>query len=101
MTIYVDDLGKAFSAGHVKSRMLSDDPVALSFMAHKIGVAATSYKGDHYVLTEQLRVAAIVHGAEPITWLQAGAMLFLYRKGLRMGDPATVDERAMALGRRS
>ena len=62
-------------------------------MAERIGVVRKWFQRDHYDITKSKRAQAVMCGAKEITWRQAGAMMFLKRKGYRMGSPATVEDR--------
>lgn len=101
MTVYVDDMQASFTPSHRKTvsyvmcHMISDDVAQLHQMAKLIGVERRWFQGDHYDITKSKRELAVKYGAVEITWREAGAMMFLKRRGERMGDPAEALARAM------
>lgn len=101
MTVYVDDMQASFTPTHVKSRryvmchMIADTEAELHKMADKLGVARKWYQGDHYDIVKTKRAEAVALGAVEITWRQAGAMMFLRRRGKKMGTPDEAVARAM------
>jgi len=99
VVVYVDDMSASFKPKHrpgrtyVMSHMIADTDEELHEMAERIGVVRKWFQRDHYDITKSKRAQAVMCGAKEITWRQAGAMMFLKRKGYRMGSPATVEDR--------
>lgn len=87
MTVYVDDM-KATFRHMVMCHMIATTEQELHAMADRIGVARKWHQGDHYDIALSKQKLAIGYGAVPITWRQAGAMMFAVRRGLPMPDPA-------------
>ena len=80
---------------YVLCHMIADTDKELHAMADRIGVARTWFQEDHYDITKSKRKLAVKYGAKEITWRQAGAMMFLRRRGLPMGTPKEAEEKAM------
>jgi hypothetical protein len=80
--------------------MIADTDRELHEMAGRIGVARRWFQEDHYDITKSKRAQALRYGAVEITWREAGAMMFLKRRGERMGKPIDAVTRAMEARRK-
>lgn len=68
MTVYVDD-ARIEWRGKPWCHMLSDESFdELHALAKKIGLKRAWFQGDHYDVTESMRLKAIAAGAVGISW---------------------------------
>ncbi len=91
MPVYVDDMEARY--GRMKMcHMISDDDATLHAMARRIGVARKWHQKpgtprSHYDICLSKKALALVAGAIPITWKQAGAMTARRRETGELGSP--------------
>lgn len=103
MTVYVDDMQASFTPKHANTRryvmchMIADTDKELHAMAARIGVARSWYQGDHYDIAKSKRALAIEYGAVEITWREAGAFMFLKRRGITPLSPMAAIQKAMEI----
>jgi len=90
VTVYVDDWRQAAQVGPIRDRwshLLADDQDELHQFAARLGLRRTAFQrhrhpaGNHYDVTDRLRLEAIALGAVAITWREAGRMLRAAKRG--------------------